>query len=136
MRSRCSGSAGQPTARRPGGRLLNEFLISLGLFFLILTAALVILGSASRSASNAAVTREAVALAREGMEDLIISAPADKAGRSRQSFSGRENDVTFHRLMLSRPLTDELRGLISLQVEVKWDGSDRVVRLERYVRRI
>lgn len=116
--------------------MLNEFLVSLGLFFLILTAALVILGSASRSISNAAVTREALSIAREGMEELIATAPSDKPMLRQENFAGRENPVSFQRLLSVTPLSGDSQGLALLRVVVEWEDSDRKIRLERYVARI
>ena len=123
-------------SRRAGGRLLNEFLVSLGLFFLILTASLVILGSASRSAVNASVTSEALALAREGMEEAIASGEFDKPSRREESFGWRENDVTYSRVVKVTPLTGDMKSFCLIRVDIESEDSDRKILLERYVYRI
>ncbi len=130
------GFESQRGLRGRGARLLNEFLVSLGLFFLILTAALVILGNASRSISNAAVTREALAIAREGMEELVATASPDKPMLRQENFAGRENSASFQRMLRVTPLSGDSKGLALLRVVVEWEDSDRKIRLERYVTRI
>lgn len=120
---------------RSRGRLLNEFLISLGLFFLILTANLTILNSASRSSSQAGATREALDLARDGLEQAIA---APSSGLREQGFSSRSGEIegfTFTRKVKVVPLSGAQEGLALATVTVDW-GRGRTVRLERYVRRI
>ena len=121
-----------------GGRLLNEFLVSLGLFFLILTANLTILNSASRSSSQAGATREALDLARQGLEEVIASPKAGERLLREQSFSSKSGAVegfSFTRTVKVTPLTGSLSGLSEALVKVDW-GQGRTVRLERYVARL
>ena len=122
--------------RRPGGRLLNEFLVSLGLFFLMLTAGLVILGSASESSSQATATGEATSLARETMEVMIATASPNRPTLRQESFVGPESGVTFNRVSRLTPLSGDKARLAMLSVVVDWEGGKRKVRLERYVSRI
>jgi hypothetical protein len=119
--------------RESSGRLLSEFLISLGLLFLILTANLVILNSASQSSSQAGATREALELAREGLEEVIASSP--KPGYNERTFSSKSGSVegfTFTRKIKVTALSGEHKGLMQALVTVDW-GRNRTVRLERYV---
>ena len=119
----------------PRGRLLNEFLVSLGLFFLILTANLSILNSAGKSSSLAGATREALDLAREGMEEAIASPKAGALYFSEQTFNSRSGSVegfVFNRTVKVTPLVGEQQGLSEAWVTVEW-GQGRKVKLERYV---
>lgn len=116
--------------------MLNEFLVSLGLFFLILTASLVILGSASRSAVNASITGEALALAREGMEEAIASGAFEKPAFREDNLGWRENDVTYRRVVKITPLTGKMKNLCLIRVDVESEDSNRRILLERYVPRI
>lgn len=121
-----------------GGRLLNEFLISLGLFFLILTADLVILNSASRSSSTAGATREALDLAREGLEEVVALPTPGAPMRREKTFSARGGSVEgfqFNRTVKVTPLSGDKQGLSAALVTVTW-GGNRAVRLERYVPRL
>jgi hypothetical protein len=123
-------------ARKTSGRLLSEFLVSLGLLFLILTANLTILNSASQSSSQAGATREALELAQEGMEEVIASPP--KPGLSETSFGSKSRSVegfTFTRKIKVTALTGEQQGLLEALVTVDW-GRGRTVRLERYVSKL
>lgn len=120
---------------KPRGRLLNEFLVSLGLFFLILTANLTVLNSASKSSSLAGATREALDLAREGLEEVIASPKAGAPYFREQTFSSKSGSVegfTFNRTVKVTPLTGEMQGLSEAWVTVEW-GQGRKVKLERYV---
>jgi hypothetical protein len=112
--------------------LLNEFLVSLGLFFLILTANMIILDSASTSSSQAGATREALELAEEGMEETLAS---PKPGLTRRSFSAKSGSVegfSFQRTVKVTPLQGKEQGLLEAQVTVEW-GRGRTVKLGRYV---
>lgn len=120
---------------KPRGRLLNEFLVSLGLFFLILTANLSILNSAGKSSSLAGATREALDLARDGMEEVIASPQAGAPYYREQSFNSKSGSVegfVFNRTVKVTPLTGEQQGLSQAWVTVEW-GQGRKVKLERYV---
>jgi hypothetical protein len=122
----------------PRGRLLNELLVSLGLFFLILTADLTILNSASNSSSQAGATRQALDLAREGLEAAIASPKAGAPYYKEQSFSSRGRSVegfSYNRTVKVTPLGGELKGLSQASVTVEW-GRGRQVRLERYVAKL
>lgn len=111
-------------------------MISLGLLFLILTANLTILDSASQSSSQARATREALDLAREGLEEVIAAPP--KPGLTESTFGSRSGSVegfTFTRKIKVTALSGEHQGLLQALVTVDW-GRNRTVRLERYVAKI
>lgn len=122
----------------PRGRLLNEFLISLGLFFLILTANLTILNSASQSSSQAGATREALELAKDGMEEVIASRKSGAPYFKQQTFGSKSGSVegfSYNRTVKVTPLVGEQLGLSVAWVTVDW-GRGRTVKLERYVDRL
>lgn len=135
--SRFSRAARRPTLA-PRGRLLNEFLISLGLFFLVLTANLVILTSASRSAAQAEATREALDLAREAIEETLARSNPGAAFFQQRSFHSRSGLVegfSFVRQVKVTPSPDHPQALSLATVSVEW-GQGRRVRLERYVQHL
>lgn len=122
----------------PRGRLLNEFLVSLGLFFLILTANLTILSSASISSSQSAATLEALELARDGLEEIIASPKSGAPYFKEHSFSSKSSSVegfVFRRTVKVTPLQGDLVGLSEVTSIVDW-GRRRTVKLERYVWRL
>lgn len=128
-------SSSSRAGTKPSGRLLNEFLISLGLFFLILTANLTVLNSASRSSAQAGATRQALDLARDGLEEAI-AAPTPGLREVNFGSRGKEtNGFTFNRRVKVVPLAGPQQGLALATVTVDW-GQGRTVSLERYVWRL
>lgn len=116
-----------------GGRLLGEFLVGLGLLFLVLLANLVILKSASQSSSQGAATYEALSLAKDGMEQLIALAATSKQYDKTETFSSRNGSVegfVYTRKMVIVPAVDGKVG--KAVVLVRW-GQKREIKLERYV---
>lgn len=112
--------------------MLSEFLVSLGLFFLILTANVMVLSSASVSSSKAGATADALEIAQQGMEEALA---APKLGRQFRSFNSNARSVesfTYHRTTRVLELDKDKAGLNLVTVTVEW-GQGRVVRLERYV---
>lgn len=120
---------------RPTGRLLNEFLISLGLLFLILMGNLTVLNSASRSSSQAGATRRALDLARDGLEEAVAAPVPGLRQHSFGSLRDEAEGYTFSRRVKVTPLSGPQEGLALVTVTVDW-GRGRTVALERYVWRI
>lgn len=114
------------------GRLLSEFLVSLGLLFLLLVANIAILDSSVQSSFGASTENIALNLARNCMEETVAQ-PGSQPGRKTFEIEG----TSFHRQVRLVPLDGERAGLTAVWVEVEWKlGSrSRRVRLERYVRR-
>ena len=110
--------------------------MSLGLFFLTLTAGVVVLGSANESSSQAVATSEATSLAREGMEVMMAAQSPDQPALRQDYVVGRESAVTYTRTSRLTPLSGEKAKLALITVVVDWEGGKRKVRLERYVSRI
>jgi hypothetical protein len=113
-------------------------LISLGLFFLILTANLTILNSASNSSSQAAATLEALDLARDGIEEIVASPTAGVRYFKQQSFGSKTRSVegfSYNRTVKVTPMTGQMEGLSEVAVSVEW-GRGRTVKLERYVSKL
>jgi len=117
-------------AEKPGGRLLGEFLVGLGLLFLALTANLAILHSASRASAHATTEEIALDLARNSMERVI--ADPDSV-RNVQVFE--VEGTSYHQEVRLTP-AGEPTGLTVAVVELTWERGmgERQVRLERYVR--
>lgn len=119
------------------GRLLNEFLVGLGLLFFALVGNLAILNSATDSSAHAALSARALELARGGMEELINNPKAAAAGPLEHRFGSEGQGAfqsTFYRKSWLVPLTGEMQGLNRVTVVVEWEDGSRAVRLERYVR--
>lgn len=119
-----------PRREKCRGRLLGEFLVGLGLSFLVLTANMAILSSATGSSSRAQAENNALDIARNAVERLIAE---PEAVRTTQAFE--MDGVTLHRQVTLTPLTADLEGLSLASVQVDWQqaGKTRTVKLERYV---
>lgn len=117
------------------GRLLNEFLVSLALLFLIMPADLKILSSASKSAHLAGATVKAAEIAQQGIEEAIAQASVGKAQTRTKEFSdtlGTGGEVVFSRTTTFEPLSQGSK-ILRARVTVRWSESEREVHLERYV---
>lgn len=119
------------------GRLLNEFLVSLALFFLILPADLMILSTASESAHGAAATRVAAEVAREGIEEAIAQAGSGKLRKARTKEYKRvvetDNEIVFTQTTVYEPLEGDKAGLARAMVTVSWSDGEEELKVERYV---
>ena len=125
------------TRQRSFGRLLNEFLVSLGLLFLSMTASFAILNSATRSSEEAAVRERALSLARSGMEKIIGDYAMSGSNHLRQGFGagvGSRFRTRYQRDIWKTALKGESTGLYRVVVQVEWGDNQQRVRLERYVR--
>ena len=120
------------------GRLLSEFLVSLGLFFLILTADLSIVDLATDSASQARTTQFGLGLAQNALEDLIAGSHTGRPTVRHSSFTkevSKGRTVRFNRTIRLAPLAQFSSRLSLATVIVDWDDGRRKIRLERYVAR-
>ncbi len=118
------------------GRLLSEFLVSLGLFFLILTADLSIVDLATDSASQARTTQFGLGLAQNALEDLIADSRAGKAMVRHSTHSqsvSKGKVVRFNQTVRVAPMAQFSSHLSLATVVVDWDNGRRKIRLERYV---
>jgi hypothetical protein len=117
--------------REQTGRQLNEFLVSLGLLFLLLIPNIAILSSAVSSSFNAASEDVALDLARNAMERSIAD-PGSVPTKRGYDVSG----TTYSQVVRLTPLDGERNGLTLVVVDVEWGHGERShkIRLERYVR--
>lgn len=119
------------------GRLLNEFLVSLGLLFLAMIGNFTVIHSSVQTTERTSVSARALYLARSGVESVIQNPGKYKKGLVSESFGagkGETFDETFSRRCSLIPIKSGELTLHKAVVTVEWaDGNERV-NLERYVR--
>ncbi len=120
------------------GHLLSEFLVSMGILFLLMLANVAVLSSAADWANSSSQNRQALVVAREGMEQAIAAERAEDFPELQRAFTfpgSRPGTV----LVLSRTITVEPLGehenFSLVQVNVSWSDDHPPVVLERYVRK-
>ena len=116
--------------------MVSEYLVTLGLLFLVLTGELALLDSVIATSSRSHHRAIANELAREGMEMLIADQTlARKAPRRRDI---EKSDQRGGKLFFSRSLTVETMdggpAYKQATVKVDWEGASEPVKLVRYVR--
>ena len=125
-----------PTHKQKG-RLLNEFLVSLGLLFLAMIGDFAVIHSSVRIAERTSVSARALSLARSGVESVISNPGKYQKGVVSESFGagkGATFDEIFSRRCSLIPIKSGELTLHKVVVTVEWaDGTERV-NLERYVR--
>lgn len=124
--------------RSTAGRLLVEFLVSLGILFLTMGGNMAILHSSVESAEDSSHAQRAVELAQEGME-MVIRSPENYEGKGKSDTVGTGvgeefHATTFTRQILLTSLESGETGLLRAQVRIEWDDGHSTYRLERYVR--
>ncbi len=127
----------QRSGNRVTGHLLSEFLVSLGLLFLLLAANLGILSSSASWAREAAHSRNATSLARDAMEQVIAASTPEERPQAQSAFplpgSRPHTVVLYHRTVELLPLGEGFEGLQLARVSVSWDEAEPSIVLERYV---
>lgn len=118
------------------GRLINEYLVTLGLLFLVLTGELALLDSVIATSSRGQNRAVALELAREGMEMAIADVTLARKSPHRRDIE--RTDQRGGRLLFSRSITVErIKGnpaYARATVSVDWEGTQQSVKLVRYVR--
>jgi hypothetical protein len=117
--------------KNQAGRMLNEFLVSLGLLFILLVPDVAILSAAVTSSSRAASEDVALDMARNSMEASIAQLGSVTPKRSYEI-----DGTSFSQSVRLVPLQGERAGLTLVVVSVEWVTGDKNhhIRLERYVR--
>lgn len=118
-------------SRNRAGRMLNEFLVSLGLLFILLIPDLALLDSAVTSSFRASSEDIALDIARDSMEVSIAELGSLPTKRNYE-IAG----MTYNQSVRLVPLRGERAGLTLVVIAVEWNQGDRIhsIRLERYVR--
>lgn len=112
--------------------------MSLGLLFLLLAANLGILSSSAGWAREAAHSRNATSLARDGIETVMAASAEGEEPVPERVFalpgSRPGSVVLYHRRVELLPLEQGHEGVRLARVTVSWDEESPPIVLERYVR--